>query len=110
MSSARGAALDMPTSHQADALRSGAIDVSLTRAPAPSPNLETLLVDREGLMLAVPARHTLAGKRGVPWERLRKERLLSFPRSSHPRLHDAITGAAALPGSSRASSRSRSRP
>lgn len=81
---------EMSSSLHVDALLSGAIDLSLTRAPEARKGIEHLRVHRERLMLALPPGHGLAGRPKVAWKRLRRERFLLFPRAHNPRLHGMI--------------------
>ncbi|MHC3467363.1 LysR substrate-binding domain-containing protein [Streptomyces sp. 7R007] len=56
---------EMLAPDQAQALRAGTIDVALLRPPAADPSLVAHPLRRDGLVVALPADHALADRRGV---------------------------------------------
>lgn len=86
---------EMPTKAQYDAILSGQIDLGLLRAQpegiANARQLNVEIIDHEPLVLALPARHRLAGREAVRMEELAKERFVAPPRSEAATLIDRLT-------------------
>ena len=62
-----------------DALLSGLIDVGLYRPPAQHPEIQTVVIGEERMILAVPAAHRLARRRKVPVSDMALEMMVSYP-------------------------------
>jgi len=69
---------EMVTRQQIEALESNSIDLGLQRVPITHQELETLLVVREKMMLALPKNHRLAKGRLPTLADLRDEPLITF--------------------------------
>lgn len=69
---------EMVTSEQLDALDAGQLDVGLMRPHAPHGELETVLLGREALMLALPARQAKAWPREPTLRALHGKALVSY--------------------------------
>lgn len=86
---------EMPTKAQYDAILSGQIDLGLLRAQpegiANARQLNVEVIDHEPLVLALPARHRLAGRDTVRMDELAKERFVAPPRSEAATLIDRLT-------------------
>ena len=92
---------EMTSDAQFDALRDGELDAGFALPPVPHRGLAWRPVQREPLLLALPAAHPAA--RAGTDRRLRLDRvadlpLLVFPRDKGPALHDAILGLFARAG------------
>jgi DNA-binding transcriptional LysR family regulator len=86
---------DLTTTSQLQALRSGLIDVAFIRQEeSEGKDLHVLPIETEPLTLALSSGHPLAGRGELKPHDLRGEPFILFPRSTAPRLFDAIIGAA----------------
>jgi DNA-binding transcriptional LysR family regulator len=81
---------EVPTSAQAEALRSGAIDVGIGREPSMPADVATAAVLHERFLVALPDGHPLAARRRIALAELRDQPIILFPRAAHPVLHDRI--------------------
>jgi len=64
------------------------INLGFLRGPVPFPEIATVVVFREEIVVAMPARHELARLRKIPLERLSKSRFLRVSRDVAPTFHD----------------------
>jgi DNA-binding transcriptional LysR family regulator len=79
------------TDRMLEELGNGALDLGFIFAsPGMPPGLAYRPVQREALVVALPASHPLARLRQVPLERLASERFLGFERHYGPMIFDAI--------------------
>ena len=81
---------EMEPAAQLEALKAERLDLGLMHAEVRSRELETRLVSRERLIVAVPKSHPLARKARVPVRSLQQERILLPRRHEFPGLHDQI--------------------
>ncbi|MEO7243784.1 MAG: LysR substrate-binding domain-containing protein [Rubrivivax sp.] len=72
---------EVPVTDKEDALLSNAIDVGIYRPPARHPEIQTALLGRERLILALPTAHRLARRRQVSPAALAGEPLVLYPPS-----------------------------
>lgn len=91
---------EMLSPEQASALAAGELDFGLLLPPvAGEAALEHLVVQRERFVVALPARHRLARRRGrLAMSGLAGEPLVMIPRDIAPRLYDIVRGLAARGG------------
>ncbi len=82
---------EMATGAQLAALRSGDLDIGFVREPEPDPEIESIAVKTETLMIVVDAAHRLAGKKRVAVADLAAEPFVLFPREIAPGLYDQVT-------------------
>lgn len=83
---------------QADALRSGTIDVALISGGLDSENLLAQRLATNHLVAAVPSDHRLAGRAALRIADLAGEGFVEFPRYGPAGLHDVIRGLCAREG------------
>lgn len=81
---------EMCTPTQLKALESGEIDVAFPHASPALPWLETRLLTREPLILALPDGHPLAERDPVPLAALADEPFVLFPAHQHVQIHAEI--------------------
>jgi len=85
---------EMDSVSQLAALRAGTLHVGFVRHGwLDMSGLETLVVVRESYVLALPEGHPLAKEERVPLGALDGAGLIMYPRSSQPRLYDAMMAA-----------------
>ncbi|MEP7012546.1 MAG: LysR family transcriptional regulator [Acidobacteriota bacterium] len=82
---------EMATGTQLAALRSGDLDIGFVREPEPDPEIESITVKTEALMIVVDAAHRLAAKKRVAVADLAEEPFVLFPREIAPGLYDQVT-------------------
>jgi DNA-binding transcriptional LysR family regulator len=82
----------MSTGTQIEELQEGRLGVGFVNLPIHAPFLETEMIAREQLCLALPKKHRLARLKIVPMKELEGEQVILFPRRVTPGVHDAITG------------------
>jgi DNA-binding transcriptional LysR family regulator len=82
----------MASAEQLEAVRLGRLDVGFVHLPIAVPGLESELVESHQLMVALPARHRLAGRRTIPWRALQGETFIGFPRAAAPGAYDVLMG------------------
>lgn len=77
---------------QAEALRTGRIDVGFGRIRANAPGVSRLVLREERLMLAIPQDHPLAGPEDSPvaMSQLKEQRLLLYPKANRPNFTDQV--------------------
>ncbi|MDQ1289441.1 MAG: hypothetical protein QG622_3007 [Actinomycetota bacterium] len=83
---------ELPSATQLDLLRSGVLDLGLVHPPTDRPVLESLVVGREQLLLAVPSGHRLAGETPLDVGRIAGERLLALDPDAARHLARVIDG------------------
>ncbi|MCG7207426.1 LysR family transcriptional regulator [Streptomyces arenae] len=83
---------EMLAPDQADALRTGAIDVALLRPPAADLSLAVHTLRRDRLVVALPADHPLAGKTQVHAADLADVDLIVHWADRHSVMHDVVSG------------------
>ncbi|MFH1116487.1 MAG: LysR substrate-binding domain-containing protein [Pseudomonadota bacterium] len=82
---------ELGTLAQLDALRTGRIQVGVVRLfQQETAGLVVETIAEEPYILALPAKHPLVSLKAVPLAALDGERLIFFPRRTHPRLYDRI--------------------
>ncbi len=91
---------EMLSPEQSAALAAGTLDFGLLLPPvAEGDRLEHQVVQRERLVVALPARHRLAAERGkLSMTALAGEPLVTIPREIAPGLYDMVSGLAARAG------------
>ncbi len=77
---------------QIEALRRGEVQVGLLRPPVADAELASETILHEPFVVALPARHPLAGLRRVPARRLAEEPFVMFPRKPGFLFHDLVMG------------------
>ncbi|MBN3727584.1 LysR family transcriptional regulator [Burkholderia sp. Ac-20379] len=83
---------EMTSAEQRAALRLQQIDIGLSRPPMHAPGLQTRLVFREPLVVALPRRHRLAGRQELTIHDLTDENLITYPPVEGVYFHDLIEG------------------
>ncbi len=79
------------TDRQLESLVQGRLDVGFVLPPVEDPRIAYRALHREPLLVALPSRHALAGRRGpVPMARLADQPFILFPRALAPGLYDDI--------------------
>jgi DNA-binding transcriptional LysR family regulator len=81
---------EMSTPAQANALRSGEIDVGFLRLPADTGGLVVQVVRTEGMGVFLPRWHPLASRRRLPLTALAGEPLIVFPAAPRPSWADFV--------------------
>lgn len=81
---------ELTTREQLQAVLAGQLDVGIARPPVEAAELETAVIFREPLMLALPESHKLQKRVKVPMRSLIQEPFILFPRSAAPGLYDPI--------------------
>jgi len=82
--------VEMSTAEQVAALRTRAIDVGLIRAPIAGDDIETRLLLRENIAVALPRKHPLASRTTIPLRALRDEKLIMYAGPRAKRLRDEL--------------------
>ena len=77
----------------AEALDHHGIDLAVMRGLVREPGVSSVVIDREVVGIALPARHPLAGRAAVAPRDLAGEPFATFDRTADPALHDHIFGA-----------------
>ena len=85
--------LELTGDRQQSLLQSGELDLGLSVLPSPAAGLTMRPVFREPLMAAVPANHSLAGRRRTTLRSLTQEPFIQFPRELAPGLYDLTIAA-----------------
>ncbi len=85
--------LELTGDRQQALLQSGELDLGLSILPSPAPGLTMRPVFREPLIAAVPASHSLAGRRRTALRSLAAEPFIQFPRELAPGLYDLAIAA-----------------
>ncbi len=75
---------------QIDALRRGQIDIGFVGLPLEAEGMVTETTGRERLVLALPEKHPMAGKRDLRFEDLSKESYVLWPRHLSPGRYDQL--------------------
>lgn len=81
---------EMPITAQHAALLRGTIDLGLLRVQAAPPELEVVPVMADPFVLAVPAKHPLAGRERVRLKEVAGEPFVMFSKAEAPLLHDRV--------------------
>ncbi len=81
---------ELTSVQQADALKSGRIDVGFGRLAINSEGIENIILTEDTLMLAVPANHPMAAQTSVSMADIAAEKLILYPASPRPSLADQI--------------------
>jgi DNA-binding transcriptional LysR family regulator len=88
-----------PTTELAAALRDGRLDVGFVRPPLREERgLVFDLLEKEPLVVAMPAGHRLARRRSVALQELSAEIFILYPRAVRPGLADEVVGACEAAG------------
>lgn len=82
---------ELGTGQQVEALRTGEIDIGLTRDLALVDDFVVTTLFKEPMLAAVPAHHPLHGKRIISLRDLAGSDFVALPRASAPRLWDAVS-------------------
>jgi DNA-binding transcriptional LysR family regulator len=80
----------LPPTEQLRALRARELDVGLVRTPFDDTGLQTAVVRRETLVVAIPSGHPLLAKSRVAIGDLAGEPFVLFPRAASPPFHDFV--------------------
>ena len=83
---------EMHSAPQLDALRTGLIDVALTREVPADRRIRTEVILREPFVAALPESHRLASESNISVAELAAEPFILFRREIAPALHDQILG------------------
>jgi DNA-binding transcriptional LysR family regulator len=83
---------------QLASLREGRIDIGFVRPPVSDPMLNSDVLIREALVIALPSRHRLATKPRVSLAALEHEPFILVPRDAVPVYHDAVLKACRVAG------------
>lgn len=89
---------EMVSRDQVQALRSGKIDIGLSRAPIDLSEFEHRLIARERLMLALPQDHELAGQAVLNWHDLHGRNFLMYQAQDGQYFHDLVSSRLVLDG------------
>lgn len=81
---------EMPTQKQIEALTKGEINIGFLRAPVCDENIDTQLLLKEPLVLALPEHHPAADREGLVLEQFAAEKFIFFPRRQGPAAYDQI--------------------
>jgi DNA-binding transcriptional LysR family regulator len=90
---------ELTTEEQVEAIKGYRLDVGLVRPPVIA--VEPLMIHviwREPLVVVLPARHRLAGRRKIPMEALAEEPFLQIPRHLAPGFYDQFIHLCAIGG------------
>ncbi|MCX6592680.1 MAG: LysR family transcriptional regulator [Acidobacteria bacterium] len=90
--------LEMTTAQQEKALLARTLDLAFCYPPLENPGFKTRNVGEEGMVLAIPDSHPLAGTRPVRVGELQGETILTFPRHLSPGLFDRMLAAFSMAG------------
>lgn len=82
----------MTKNEQIAALRERRLDVGFNRLLAPLPDIQSELVIRERLLMAINASHPLSKEPELPFSAIADEPLIMFPTNGRPNYIDKITG------------------
>lgn len=74
------------------ALRSGALDAAIVRAPFSADGLITETLHRDAFVAVLPMTHPLASEHEIALEGLADSPFILFPRTASPGFHDTIIG------------------
>jgi DNA-binding transcriptional LysR family regulator len=86
----------MSSADQMAAVTDGRLDAGFLYNAASDPAMETLVLARHEVMVAVPASHRLADAAQVSLADLRDDSFVGFRRAVSPRFHDDLTAAFAI--------------
>lgn len=81
---------ELTSSKQLTLLREGHLDIGLIREVDQSPGLVISPIIREPLLLAIPRKHHLSGRKSVRMGELRDELFISFPQTQISYLHSKV--------------------
>ena len=81
---------ELTTNEQLQRLREGRIDIGFVRPPVEEDGINSEIVFREPLIVALPETHFLADRANVQLRELSAEPFILFPRSLAPGLYDPI--------------------
>ncbi len=81
---------ELTTNEQLQGLRFGQIDIGFVRPPVEEEGINSEIVFREPLIVALPETHPAADRAKVELRELSTEPFILFPRSQAPGLYDAI--------------------
>ncbi|APW39937.1 hypothetical protein RD110_24285 [Rhodoferax koreense] len=84
---------DLSTTEQFEALRSGRLDVGITRSPADHADLRSASVLREPFVAALPAAHPLAARRKLAIEALHGQDLIMYEPGQGGSMYELLTAA-----------------
>lgn len=82
--------VEMSTIEQAASLRSRVIDVGLIRAPIQGDDIESRLLFRDKISVALPRKHPLVLRNSIPLKSLRDEKLILYSGPRARRLRDEL--------------------
>lgn len=84
--------VELLSSQQSEALRTGLIDVGFGRLRLNFPDISRLILREERLMVVVPNDHPLAGPENSPvaLNRLEKENMILYPKEHRPNFSDSL--------------------
>ncbi|MDB5848561.1 MAG: hypothetical protein JWP29_2313 [Rhodoferax sp.] len=84
---------DLSTTEQFEALRSGRLDVGITRTPADHTDLRSASVLREPFVAALPASHPLAAKRRLAITDLHRQDLITYEPGQSGSMYELLSAA-----------------
>lgn len=84
---------ELSTTEQIAAIVRGALDAGLVRLPVESPDVATLRLLEEPLVIALPDFHRLASRRRLPLAALANEPFVMWGRPLNPPFHDEVIAA-----------------
>jgi DNA-binding transcriptional LysR family regulator len=79
-----------PTAPQLKALRDGRVDVGFLRPPVEPAGLEIETIERETIVVALPADHRMAGAKSLRITQLRDETFVLLARTESPGVYDSL--------------------
>ncbi|MFI6309960.1 LysR family transcriptional regulator [Nocardia fusca] len=78
------------TKRNLELVREGVVDIAVVRPPVDEPDMTVEVMDREQLLLAVPANHPFTTLDRIRPEQLVDEPVVFWPRSNGPGMYDCI--------------------
>ena len=91
--------LEETTAHLLSLFQAQRLDAAFVRpAPGEAGHLDTHLLFREAMLIALPEGHRFAGQRSIPLRALAEEFFILYPRRNGRALYDAIVGACQAAG------------
>ena len=84
---------DLSTAEQFEALRSGRLDVGITRSPADHTDLRSASVMREPFVAALPAGHALTAKRRLTIQDLHRQDLIMYEPGQGGSMYELLSAA-----------------
>ncbi|MEI8155195.1 MAG: LysR substrate-binding domain-containing protein [Hyphomicrobiales bacterium] len=89
---------EMNSSEQVEALREGRIDIGFLHSPSEHADLESRVIVRDPMVVAVPETHRLAGRKSAPLSEFGKDDFVLPLRHMSPAFYDRILAACSAAG------------